>query len=128
MSRKTFLAIMAVAIALPAVAQGPQGSPKFNLAEEVVIARNDVLTSLLSVDPWGVRKVLDAVDGAKQRPPTQSKGSYRDVSGGLIGDGSIQIDPQQNPDIDLFFQRASPEAVYDIFQILKQAAKQSGTK
>jgi hypothetical protein len=106
---------------------GPVGgasAPRFTLAEEVIIARNDALSALLPLDPAGVRTILDALEAAKRTPaaprPEPPKETFRDVLGGPGGDGSARIDPARNPDLSQLFQRASPEAAYDLFQILKR--------
>src|SRR5918994_4677450 len=76
--------------------------PRFTLAEEVIIARNDALDALVKVEPWSVRKIMDAMAAAKQAPPRDRQ---RDV--GERRDGAVQIDTGRNPDLDVF-QRASP--------------------
>jgi hypothetical protein len=128
MIRKISLAIVAAA-ALFAVspASGSDKAPlKFSFAEEVVIARNDALNELLPLNPLGVRKILDAMTAFKQQPAGPKTPRYRDVFG---TDGapkeSLRLDPLKNPDLDILFQRASPEAAYDLFQILKQVGRQS---
>ena len=122
-------AIVAVALTLggAAPAEGAaQGAPRFTLAEEVVIARNDALTELLEIDPWSVRKILDAMAAAKQKPPGPARERQRDVGPGRSD--TVRIDPGRNPDLEIF-QRASPEAAYDLFQILKRVGgTQSGAK
>ena len=71
------------------------------------------LLALLPVDPQGVRKIVDAVVAAKGKPPTApAPPRQRDVT-------AVVIDPVRNPDLEVF-QRASPEAAYDLFQLLKK--------
>lgn len=92
-----------------------QGAPRFTLAEETIIARNEALVALLPIDPWGVRRIVDALVAAKQSPPTAPappRERQRDVN-------AVVIDPVRNPDLEVF-QRASPEAAYDLFQLLKR--------
>jgi hypothetical protein len=97
-----------------------QRAPRFTLAEESIIARNDMLSALLAVDPMGVRKIVDALVASKQRPSSKQKRG-RTVDKPPSGDGVVVIDPARNPDL-IVFQRASPEAAYDLFQLLKQVA------
>ena len=101
-----------------AAAQPGRPAPQFTFADEVVIARNEALKTLLPVDPLGVRKLLDAIAHAKQQPPPTT---HRDVLEDRSG--RPRLDPLQNPDLNILFQRASPEAAYDLFQILKQAGQ-----
>jgi hypothetical protein len=116
--RATAFAILVAALALCGAAPdgAAQSAPRFTLAEEVVIARNDALTELVKIDPWSVRKILDAMAAAKQKPrPSQER--QRDV--GERRPDAVHVDPGRNPDLEIF-QRASPEAAYDLFQILKR--------
>ena len=96
-----------------------QRAPRFTLAEESIIARNDMLSALLAVDPVGVRKIVDALVASKQRPSSAKHKRGRTVDKPPSGDGVVVIDPARNPDL-IVFQRASPEAAYDLFQLLKQ--------
>ncbi len=131
MIRRIILGIVACATLLAtAAASGPNNAPpKFTFAEQVVIARNDALNELLPLNPWGVRKILDTMAAAKEQPVRPKTPRYRDVFG---GDGapkdSLRLDPTKNPDLDILFQHASPEAAYDLFQILKQVGRQSAAK
>jgi hypothetical protein len=128
MIRTLILAIVAAAVLLaaPPAMASDKAPPKFSFAEEVIIARNDALNELLPLNPWGVRKILDTLAAVKQQPAGPKTPRYRDVFG---TDGapkeSLRLDPLKNPDLDILFQRASPEAAYDLFQILKQVGKQS---
>ena len=116
MRRACLTILSAVLVMAATVHGGTQGAPRFTLAEEVVIARNDALNELLKVDPWSVRKIIDAMAAAKQRP-SPPRERQRDV--GERRDGAVEIDPGRNPDLEIF-QRASPEAAYDLFQLLKR--------
>lgn len=113
--------LMTLAEAAPAAG----ASARFTLSEEVIIARNDALTALLPLDPDGVRKILDALEAARRAPGQERPGTpgmpgpSRDVLGGAVGE-TIRIDPARNPDLNQLLQRASPEAAYDLFQILKR--------
>jgi hypothetical protein len=127
--RRACLAIAsAVLILASAAAHGEtQRAPRFTLAEEAIIARNDMLSALLAVDPVGVRKIVDAIVASKQRSSGKPKRG-RTVDKPPSGDGAVVIDPASNPDL-IVFQRASPEAAYDLFQLLKQVTGgQSGGK
>jgi hypothetical protein len=132
MLRRGIIAFMTAAMMLSAAAAAAQpdkAAPRFSFAEQVVIARNDALEALLPVDPWGVRRILDALAAAKEQPaerkPLPSPGKHRDVFGGHpLPDGMFAPDPVRNPDLNLLFQRSSPEAAYDLFQILKRVGGQ----
>jgi hypothetical protein len=123
MSRSTLMAL-AIAIAMiadPAIAQtnsGKRANPAFSQAESEIIHRNATLTLLVNDDPWVVRRFLDALADVEAHKSLMSR------------DGQINVptekppesfDPDENPDVDRM-QRASPEAVHDLFQLLKQAA------
>jgi hypothetical protein len=121
------MTVIVLVVSGPAWAQsqdGAQGGPRFSATEQIIIARNDALNQLLVVDPWAVRTIVDAlVAGKHQAPPTASPTRKRQRDA-----GSVWIDPQRNPDLEVF-QRASPEAAYDLFQLLKRAASgQPGPK
>jgi hypothetical protein len=70
-----------------------------------------------------VRTVLDALAAVNRQPLERpDNGPSRDVFGDpRLQQGDFRIDPQQNPDLKVLFQRSSPEAAYDLFQILKRA-------
>jgi hypothetical protein len=111
-----------------AAAEPDRGGPRFTFAEEVVIARNDALVALLPVDPWGVRRILDALALAKRQhdgsKPSPGSGRHRDILGREApAEGITPPDAASNPDLNLLFQRSSPEAAYDLFQILKRAGR-----
>jgi hypothetical protein len=108
----------ALAIAGTTVHGAAQETPRFTLAEERIIARNEALSALLASDPWGVRRIVDAMAAAKQ-PRGKVKGRKRDMAEPRSGDGTVPFDPLRNPDL-VIFQRASPEAAYDLFQLLKR--------
>jgi hypothetical protein len=124
MSRK-FLMIFAVAIATiaePACAelQGvPRNAPEFTSDELAIITRNAALSGIVKEDPWVVRNLLDKIDETQSvvsnqatetpLPPEQPPDSF---------------DPKENPDVERL-QRVSPEAVHDLFQLLKQAAEKA---
>lgn len=96
---------------------------KFTVAEEEIIARNEVLKKLRRTDPDGVKDILDALTSltarqARQAPaPTQPRIVRRPKEG---APAKIPFDPERNPDLLLFY-RASPEAAHDLLQLLKQA-------
>ena len=97
-------------------------SARFTLSEEAIIARNDALIALLTLDPDGVRKILDALEATRPAPGQQRRGTpgtFRDIPGGPGGQ-TMRIDPSRNPDLNQLLQRASPDAAYDLFQILKR--------
>ena len=113
--------LLAAATPATAIAQQDQAAPRFTFAEQVIIARNDALDALVAVDPQGVRRLLDAIEVAKQKPPERK---HRDLFGGHPApEGFVLPDAERNPDLRLLFQRSSPEAAYDLFQILKRVGR-----
>jgi hypothetical protein len=111
--------LASLAIARATVHGAAQETPRFTLAEETIIARNEALSALLATNPRGVRRIIDAMAAAKQSRSGKVKGRKRDVGEPRTGAGAVQIDPLRNPDL-VIFQRASPEAAYDLFQLLKR--------
>jgi hypothetical protein len=115
---------MAIALMLsdPAAAElrgTPEAAPVFTAAEAAVIARNAALSALIQDNPRVVRQLLDALAAVK--PDTPADGETRRTDDKRSpGGGSEILDPRANPDIDRL-QRSSPEAVLDLFQLLKQA-------
>jgi hypothetical protein len=132
MLRRCAIAVVTAAVILSAAAAAAQpdkAAPRFSFAEQVISARNDALEALLPLDPWGVRRILDALAAAKEQPaerkPLPGPGRHRDVFGGHpLPEGMPAPDPARNPDLSLLFQRSSPEAAYDLFQILKRVGGQ----
>jgi hypothetical protein len=127
MSRK-HLAALALAMAVisdPGAAElrgTPEGSPLFTPAEVAVIARNAALINALQEHPWTVRRLLDALaaveagaDASSSPRGENARGAARRSPG-----EAPSLDPQANPDLDQL-QRSSPEAVLDLFEILKKA-------
>jgi len=82
----------------------PDAPPAFDAKDAQVIERNATLRSLKETDPWLVRRTLDAL--AKAPAPTNASTAAGD------------------PDPDLERLRTSPEALNDLFQVFKAAAKQ----
>jgi hypothetical protein len=121
MKIRAAIILLACAMLQPSIA-----APRpFSIAEEAIIERNEALRSAYQTDPALVRRVLDAM---KSRG--QSKDKQRDVFGpgapGAPGRDAPappgeDIDPAANPDLAIF-QRGSPEAAHDLFQLLKKAA------
>jgi len=125
MSRKHLAALVIALAALsePAVAElrgSPEGPPVFTAAEVAVITRNAVLAALIQDNPWAVRRVLDALAAVSTTP---NNGSKRVVGSAAPADATI--DPLANPDLDQL-QRVSPEALLDLFRLLKEAQPGSG--
>ncbi|MET0278211.1 MAG: hypothetical protein ABW198_07760 [Pseudorhodoplanes sp.] len=112
--------------ATAALAQGSR-EPVFTATERAVIARNQALSIAFSVDPEVVRRILDEMAQPKPRPEPKNSQKKRDMFDGK-GSAPAPIDLSTNPDIDVYLQRASPEAAYDLFQILKRVGAASGPK
>ncbi|MBX9845198.1 MAG: hypothetical protein K2Z80_25640 [Xanthobacteraceae bacterium] len=120
------LSVLAAISADPAAADLlglPAGRPAFSASEQVVIRRNRVLQSIVADNPWLVRRALDVLseidagNHATSRsadPPMHRSDS---TSPSRLGD---DFDRQRNPDLDSA-SRASPEAMHDLFQLIKQA-------
>lgn len=111
---------------LAAFAQtGASNEPVFSASERAIIDRNQALSIALAVDPDVVRQILDEMAQPKPRP--EKKGSEKQRSMfDRKGASPAPIDLSENPDIDVYLQRASPEAAYDLFQILKRVGAASG--
>jgi hypothetical protein len=97
-------------------------APQFSDADRVVIARNKMLQLIVDADPRLVRRVLDAlayIDDAQTRgtsiPGEPQRASSRPADSAR---------PSDNPDLDRL-ERSSPEAMNDLFQLLKQASSRS---
>ena len=131
MSRKHLAALLIALATLsdPAAAElrgAPEGPPVFTAAEVAVIARNAVLTTLVQDNPWAVRRLLDAMAAIETAavatsPAASAPGKAGAGAGGVAPDGNAALDPRANPDLDQL-QRTSPEAVLDLFKLLKQAS------
>jgi hypothetical protein len=114
MYRTFFLAAaLAVLSADPTLAelQSVPSSPSFTGEELVIINRNASLLEMSKTNPWIVRRLLDALEKAdtdstdnKSPPPPSADGN------------------SDNPDLGRI-ERASPEAVLDLFQLMKQAGE-----
>lgn len=111
MHRKCLFAVgMAVLLADPAFADlvGSSAPPSFTQEEHAIIDRNPSLLKASKSNPWIVRRILDVLGNAA--PDNSDDKSPR------------PSDNRPDPDLDRM-QRASPEAVHDLFQLLKQAGK-----
>jgi hypothetical protein len=112
--RKLMITFLIALIAEPAFADlhgVPIDTPVFTHEETVIIRRNATLSEVSKTNPWIVRKLFDAVEQSqpdKTLPPAPSDSD------------------SANPDLDQM-QRASPEAVHDLFQLLKQAGEKKAT-
>jgi hypothetical protein len=127
MSRKQLMTI-AVAIAImadPALAElqgASKSAPTFTNEELAIITRNVALSEIVKNDPWVVRKLLDAIDPG--HPPVSTQAIEAPLAPEPPPDS---FDPNENPDVARL-QRVSPEAVHDLFQLLKQAAQKDNAK
>lgn len=110
MPRKDLIAIAFLGLLIdPALAdlQGARADvPTFTGEETAVIGQSAALSGLLRSDPWIVRKLLDAI------------GEVR--SGSLNPPPSLSLSGKDDPELEQI-QRSSPEAIHDLFQLLKQA-------
>jgi hypothetical protein len=104
---------MAILLADPALADliGSSSPPSFTREEQVIIDRNPSLREASRSNPWVVRRILDVLGHAPS--------SNGEIKSPLPPSAERDSD---DPDLDRM-QRASPEAVHDLFQLLKQAGK-----
>lgn len=110
------VAAMLAALILADTANGgpvnAQEQPSFTHEEQIIIDRNASLAEMSKTDPWTLRRLLDTVENAQRsggdQPPPSS------------GEGNVDLDHQ--------LERASPEAVHDLLQLLKQAGEKKADK
>ena len=125
MSRLLFrkdVLILAAAMLMADLAQAelvgvPASPPNFTWEETVIIQRNATLSSAVKADPWTVRRLFDAVE-RQAGPSVQSVQPPNDDKPPPAS--HEELDPASDPDLPRL-QRASPEAVNDLFQLLKLA-------
>jgi hypothetical protein len=100
----------------PAPAQGV-----FSPTEQVYIIRNELLDDLARDDPASARRILDLMAAVRAGDAARPEGARRRRMPDDDGDLERRVfDPVRNPDL-LIFQRASPEAAHELFQIIKRA-------
>ena len=110
------LAVLAMVDPARAQLRGSTDAPPvFSAAERVVIARNEMLRSVVEEEPRLVRRVLDALAAIDD---VQTRGAL--MPGDAQAAPGRPAVPSNNPDLDRL-ERASPEAMNDLFQLLKQA-------
>ncbi len=95
----------------------PTGTPDFTKDELQIISRNQALSQVAKIDPWVVRKLLDTLDKFDERPSITNRAA--DPLKSTRQTPEI-FDSHTNPDAERL-QRASPEAIHDLFQLIKQA-------
>lgn len=113
------IAAMLAVMADPATAElrgVPKGAPNFTKDELLIISRNQALSQVVKVDPWVVRRLLDTLDESDERRSMSNRAA--EPLGPTRQPPEI-FDPNANPDAERL-QRASPEAVHDLFQLIKQ--------
>jgi hypothetical protein len=93
---------------------------QFTEAERAVIARNVMLRSVVEQEPALVRRVLDALAATDVQTRSALVGGKPPATAPAQPNPSAE--PSENPDLDRL-ERSSPEAVNDLFQLLKQAAR-----
>jgi hypothetical protein len=93
--------------------------PQMSASDRVVIERNELLRSIVDDDPALVRRVLDALGKADD---AQTRSDFRqEAPPRALGSVEGTFDRSKNPDLDRL-ERSSPEAMNDLFQLLKQAS------
>jgi hypothetical protein len=98
------------------------GAPVFTAAEVAVIVRNEALAVLIADHPNEVRRALDALADVEAGG---GRGRGRDLQDDPrprpnAPSGAPAFDASANPDLNRL-ERATPEAVFDLFQLIKQA-------
>lgn len=87
--------------------------PTFTAAENEIISRNELLAKMVATDPWLVRRTLDRLEAGGKGGTASATRTVKAPPDGF--------DPTRNPDL-ADSDRNSPEAAYDLFQLIKQAA------
>ena len=98
-----------------------ESAAEFSAADRAVIERNEMLRSIVDVEPALVRRVLDAlarIDAVQTRSELQQE---RPRATRKPASTERPFDEAKNPDLERL-DRSSPEAMNDLFQLLKQAA------
>jgi hypothetical protein len=101
---------------------------RFTAADEIIIARNEVMRDLRRTHPQDLRRILDAlafVAAKRNDDPDFHRRPARRVPQNNNAERPA-FDPERNPDLEIY-QRSSPEAAHDLFQLLKQVRPGSGT-
>ena len=101
---------------------------QFTAADEIIIARNEVTRDLRRTHPRDLRRILDALAFANVKrndDPDFHRRPARRVPQNNNAERPA-FDPERNPDLEIY-QRSSPEAAHDLFQLLKQVRPGSGT-
>jgi hypothetical protein len=114
------MTVAALAMIAPARAQlrgSTDAPPVFSAADQVVIARNKLLASIVEQEPRLVRRALDALAADEVQTRTDLRPGSPRADQGRPGRPHEKSD---NPDLDRL-ERSSPEAMNDLFQLLKQA-------
>ncbi len=120
------LLLGSLSVVATASAQSP-AAPVFSATDRQIIARNALLSGAVKNEPAVVRRALDALaklDEGQMRAGVMLEGS----KAGTTPQKRPGEPPSKNPDLDRL-ERASPEALDDLFQLLKQASRpKPGTK
>ena len=114
------MTLAALAMVGPARAQlrgSTDAPPVFSSADQAVIARNKLLASIVEQEPRLVRRALDALAADEVQTRTDLRPGSPRADQGRPGRPAEDSD---NPDLDRL-ERSSPEAMNDLFQLLKQA-------
>jgi uncharacterized membrane protein len=116
------LIIAACVMMAPARAQlrgAAEAPPQFSAADRAVIERNEMLRSIIEVEPALVRRVLDTL--ARTQDVQTPRDIRRETPRIAPRSPEPLLDRTKNPDLDRL-ERSSPEAMNDLFQLLKQAS------
>ena len=94
-----------------------------SVRQQLIVDRNTTLRSLQKTAPETVRKIVLAIEAMEQSPDSRSIDIQEDADSRVE---PIQLPPSADPDLDRL-ERSAPEAVNDLFQLIKQAGSQKAT-
>jgi hypothetical protein len=119
--------VVMFAICLAPNSWAQRNTLRFTADDEIIIARNDLMQDLRRASPQDLRRILDAlafVNTKRNDDPEFHRRPARRLQQGSDAE-SPAFDPERNPDLEVY-QRSSPEAAHDLFQLLKKIRSGSG--
>jgi hypothetical protein len=128
MAARDMIAVIIALLALSGVAKAelhgsPERPPAFTAGEDRIIERNETLALVARNDPWLARQILDAIAALDAtRALERASGDLTEAAPLSAQDAESDgvFDPDENPDLRRL-ERAAPEALHDLFQLLKTA-------
>ncbi len=91
--------------------------PSLTIDDRAIIERNEILGRLGKTNPQILRRVLDMITTLRPDTTTSTQGPH---PGDTRNSRPIIIDSRKNPDVERLLG-SSPEARYDLLQLLKRA-------